>query len=675
MTIAEIISLNQKRLQEINTPYNPISGEGCFSCERKEIFISDYQYDIVRLPIKMFDEPLVKAIEDAGSFADTAIILSQKTDSKVTAENVGWAFVKLRIKYDFEFWAATFIKIKPKAKVGEDISGDCVPFILNRGQRKYLKIILDMWFNNKPIRIILLKARQWGGSTLTQIFMMWIQLIHKKQWNSVICAHVEPPARTIRGMYTIALENYPYILDDEAVEKLCMKPYEGSAKTRIVPSRGCRITIGSAEKPEGLRGEDLSLAHFSEVSSFPSTEGKKPEDLIQSIVSGIPPVPCSMIVYESTAKGVGNFFHTQWILAKQRKSAFTPVFVAWFDIESYSKPIDDYNEFIESLTEEEKLLFECGATLEHIAWYREKGSEITDKWRFVSEFPSNDIEAFQSTGSRYFNLKDVHNLRKTCHEPALVADIISDADYGEQALEGIKINANPQGHFSIWALPDDIKMYNNRYVVVVDVNRGISSGADNGIITVFDRYWMGAEMGGKPEVVAEWSGHIIVRYFIWIAVKIAKLYNDAFLVIESNTPNSIQDSGFIMASVFEEIADVYTNMYYRQSSPEDIRLGKPKKWGFNTNRTTKTQICTHHQVVLANDMYVERSLDAVNEHDTFEVKLDGTIGAVDGCNDDRVITRALGCWICYKALDPPIFADDRKLEYSTTTTIVNESTL
>ena len=42
---------------------------------------------------------------------------------------------------------------------------------------------------DKPIRLILLKARQWGGSTATQMYFAWLQFIHKVGLNSLIIAH------------------------------------------------------------------------------------------------------------------------------------------------------------------------------------------------------------------------------------------------------------------------------------------------------------------------------------------------------------------------------------------------------------------------------------------------------------------------------------------------------
>lgn len=671
--VEEYIEINAERLARLSAPYNPYSGEGCDACRRVAVDVSDGRYPTLWLPERMTGEPLVRLLSETGSFKDTARVLSGEGGAEFSPYDIMLSFIKLRIRYDFEFWAASYVRIKTKGR-DEREAESVIPFVLNRGQRKYLRTLYGMWEEGRPIRVILLKARQWGGSTLTQIFMMWIQLVHRKWWHSAICTQVENTANTVRGMFDTALRYYPYVLDDEAAGPMELRPYQGSVKTRIVSPRECCISVGSAEKPESLRGLDFSMAHFSEVALFAATDGKKPEDLIQSIVSGIPSVRDSLIVYESTAKGVGNFFHREWLRAKRHDSAFTPVFVAWFEIEMYSSPIDDYAEFIAGLTEYELRLFEWGATLEAINWYKNvKCKEIPAFWRRASEFPSNDIEAFQSTGRRFYNIDDVDRLRRGCIPPAMTAEVIADGIHGSEALSGITIKADPKGRLKVWELPDSIRMANNRYVVVVDVNRGTSEKADNGIICVLDRYWM-KEPGGKPEVVAEWAGHLIMRHFVWVAVQIAKLYHDAFLVIESNTPESSGQSGFEMESVFDEIAEYYDNMYCRTPA-DQIVAGVPRRWGFHTNRSSKYMVCTHQQKVLAEDMYIERSIDAVDEHDTFEVKENGSLGAVEGCRDDRHITRAIGVWICYNELKPPVEIPDGQPRYSTARNIANESTL
>lgn len=66
-----------------------------------------------------------------------------------------------------------------------------IPFKLNRAQRRVLNKLEKLRKAGKPIKFILLKARQWGGSTLVQIYMLWIMLVHRRNWNTVICGDVE----------------------------------------------------------------------------------------------------------------------------------------------------------------------------------------------------------------------------------------------------------------------------------------------------------------------------------------------------------------------------------------------------------------------------------------------------------------------------------------------------
>ena len=75
-----------------------------------------------------------------------------------------------------------------------------------------------------------------------------------------------------------------------------------------------------------------------------ATEGKKPEDIVRSACSGILLKPYTMIVYESTANGTGNFFHREYTAAKEGKSQFEAMFVSWFDIEQYTLAFDSDNE-------------------------------------------------------------------------------------------------------------------------------------------------------------------------------------------------------------------------------------------------------------------------------------------------------------------------------------------
>lgn len=90
---------------------------------------------------------------------------------------------------------------------------------------------------------------------------------------------------------------------------------------------------------------------------------KSPEDVIQTILGSVPREPFTVVVLESTAKGIGNFFHDTWCDAVDGKSAYTPLFVPWFEIDIYYKPFINEKqkiEFIQSMTRDELTRFYAG---------------------------------------------------------------------------------------------------------------------------------------------------------------------------------------------------------------------------------------------------------------------------------------------------------------------------
>lgn len=616
-----MIEENKRRLALISAPYDPKTGEGS-PIPRTLVEIPDSPLPKMWLPNDMLSDPTVQGLIENGFHYYISKAGLPVNDNTV---NRFWEdFSRIRNKYDYEWYARMCQTISAKGQ-GRDI-----PFTLNYPQRKYLKELEELRTAGLPIDIILLKARQWGGSTLTQLYMLWIQLVHKRNWNSVICGDIEKQSSVVAGMLSKAITLCPLWASYHT--RIRTAPYQGAQKTRIINLGNSRYSLGSAQKPESLRSEDISMAHLTEVGLWKATKGKKPEDIVQSIFGSIASGPYTMKVLESTAKGVGNFFHRTWLDAIEGKNNFKPVFIAWFDIPLYSKPIDDYQSFIGSMTEEEHALFKLGATLEAINWYRDKKKEFPEEWRLASEFPSTPGEAFQSTGRRVFKITYVQSARESC----LDAWWRGDAENGK-LIKG-------EGELEVWYLPDTETPMRDRYVVSVDVG-GVSDQADFSCIRVFDRYSM-AE-GGIPEVVAQWHGHIEHDILAWKAVHIATAYNNALLVIEANTLETEGTEGNNFEYILNEIAGSYPNLYSRTSEME-IKQGRPRRWGFHTNSSTKPMVINHLVKAFREGLYIEHCARTCDEFDLYEIKENGKeMGAVEGNHDDRVMATAIGVWVCY----------------------------
>lgn len=670
--VAAIIAENARRNAEINAKFNPVTGEGSIG-ERVLVEISDFPFTKQWLPVRMMDIPLVKQLVRCGSIEK---FLDKEMDCDYTqeaAEAVVEQFIRMRSRYDFPFWAAVYVFIKPKGG-GEDIH-----FKLNRPQRKLIERLEKMRLAGKPIRLVLLKARQWGGSTATQLYMAWLQLVHKHGLNSLIVGHVKDSSTEVKDMFDRMIEHYPvrmmYRMGEEYDDR--EPKLVGVGKTgniQRIPQRNCKIKIGTAEKPNSARGGDYNLVHLTEVGLWKATEKMTPEEIVRSATSGMLYKPYTMSVYESTANGTGNFFHKEYLAAKNGHSQYEAMFISWYEIEQnttrfesekqlaeFAKWLYENRENISVGSDREEpgtylwKLWNYGATLEAINWYVMERSKYSDHGDMASECPSDDIEAFAFSGRKVFADEDIERLRPSCKPPKYIGEIYGKWDSGAEALEHLQFRKEKNGQLWIWSdvEPDEPdEKVTNRYLVVVDVCKGLSAKADFAVIAVFDRIWM--MDGDPPSLVAQWRGHIEMDRLAWKAAQVAEYYNHAHLVIESNTletNNTRSEAEYILTL----IRDVYDNLYARESdnTSNDVREKPPVKYGFHTNRLTKGTIIHHLKTVVREQLYTERDERCLDEYAVYIETENGGYEAPDGYHDDILMTRAIGMWICYTKMDWP----------------------
>ena len=655
-----ILAENRKRVNALlDDSYNPVTGKGS-PIPRFELQLDPL--NTVYLPETMRHLPEIEDIMQYRTLREYVIVSEKEKnpERKLTLPEIEKCFVRavqalqiIRCKYDFEYWAYTFIKITDKK------SKALVPFRLRNAQRIILQALEEERAKGGTVYAILVKARQFGGSTLIQIWMMWIQTLLHENWHSSIVTDVDDQARRILNMYTIAARNYP-----DALGTVTLGNFQGSGKNRIIKERGCIISVGSMQKPDSLRSADNALVHCSEVGLWKKTQGKNPDDLVQTLLGSLAEAEDTAFIMESTAKGVGNFFHQTWV----NNESFRKIFVPWFKIELYLTRCDQKGEFIKTWDEYEWALWEMGATIQGILWYRNQLKRFRgDRWRMQSEFPSTPEEAFSSTGNKFYSPYLMQHHKKFVCPPNFIGDVFGKASTGKEALEGLSFQSNPLGKDNclwVWGLPDNKERISNRYIVSVDIG-GVWDGADFSSINVIDRY--GLLEGGAIERAATWHGHIDQIVLAWKAAQIAEFYNHALLVVECNSLKTIKEEdteGSYFISVLNEIAPYYDNLYKRQS-PERVRQGRPNLYGFHMNQSTKPSVMAKKRAYMEQDMYLEYDERAYYEACIMEIKPDGRIGNVDGKgnHDDIEVPTATALFISSMA-EPPRRIEGRPRQYN-----------
>lgn len=597
--IESVLSENRRRNEALCQPYDQLRGVGCAGERVRE-------------------EP--KVYNEGESWVPAAMV----RDAEYGGVRNQAGYVRLRCRYDFEYWAVKCVKIKDK------LTGRDIPFALNRPQRRVVALLESDRAAGRPLRLIMLKARQWGGSTLVQMYMAWIQCCLCVNHHSLICAHVKDTAASIRGMYSKLLASYPeeYWEGDARPE---FKSFERALNIREIAGRGCRVTLGSSENQEAVRGSDYAMAHLSEVAFWGDSARRRPDDFVRAVCGAVAMAPLTLIAMESTANGVGNYFHREWLRCESGRGDKRAVFVPWHEIDIYRLEVTDAAALWREMDEYERRLWDSGLTLEQIQWYHLKRREYASHSAMQAEYPGDATEAFTNTGCNVFAAEHVGRLRQQCRAPLATGDIVGAERLGRGALREARFVADALGGVELWQRP----RADRRYVVAVDIG-GRSAGSDYSVIAVLD-----STPSRLPEVVAQWRGHIDHDLLAWKAATVGMYYNKALLVYESNTLEHENTDGDPTTYILEQVAIDYPRLYYRSSVVDGQRVTRP---GFHTNRATKSMIITGLIAALRDGGYVERSAAACDEFATYESRPDGSFAARTGCHDDMLMTRAIALY-------------------------------
>ncbi len=600
MKYTELLAENHRRLALLpeRRPYDPRTGEGCCG-ERTE----------VTTPLPDLPRAFVP------------VAMTRDADYSPRLGATAWE--RLRIRHDFEYWAWRCVRIFYKTAGGEG------PFRLNAGQRRVLEVMEDDRRAGRPVRVIVLKARQWGCSTLVAVYMAWYQLVLLRNCNSLICGHVKDAATNIRSMLEYLLSQYPEELWDAdengGVRHPQLKSMGASQNMKALAGRDCRVTLATAIAPDAVRGANLSLAHLSEVAYYGATTQRSPEMLLKSIIGSVMPQPNTLVVMESTANGVGNFFHREWLRAEAGKSDKHAVFVPWSLIAEYSMDVADSDAatFFASFDAYERGLWDAGLTLQQIMWHRVTSRAYPSLDAFHAEFPFTPVEAFTLSGNHVFAPERIAELRRGTCPPAIVGEL----------SRGV-VRAESGGTLQMWEEPQD----GAYYVAAVDIG-GRSASADWSVISVLSH-------GAVPRVVAQWRGHTDHDVLADKAVALAALYNEALLVVESNTLESAGScvGGDNSLTVIDRLRESYSNLYTRPVV-DNLTGGMTTRIGFHTNRRTKSLLINTLIAAVRDGGYVERCDEACNELSTYIQHPNGSYAARDGCHDDILMTRAMALYV------------------------------
>ena len=534
---------------------------------------------------------------------------------------------------DFEYYAANLLKIKT-------IDAELKPLVFNSPQQKFWKVLTDLRKTGKLPRIIVLKARREGISTISEGI-----IFHAAHFNenteAVVISHEKDSGNKIFNMCRLFYDCLPPKL--RPMTKYSNRHQLVFANPDIKtsdrnPGLRSSIEVITAGKKDVARSAGYHLLHCSEVSSWPFAD-----EVISGLIPTIPKTPKSLIVYESTAKGIGNFFHAEWERAENGESNFYPFFLSWFDMPEYRhsfySPKERYA-FGEKLNDEEKeLTVNFSLSLEQLYWRRLTIADLKgDVELFRQEYPSTAEEAFIVSGVPVFDRKKLRVMSQKTSDPLFRGDI------GKNNLL-----PNDQGSLKIWLHPQK----NQVYSLGVDVADG-GEGGDYSCIQV----WKKLPSPYTAEQVAEWHGHLDPYNFAHVAASLGRYYNEALVGVETNAHG---------LATLNELQRDYWNLY-RSEHFDRYKNTRVNKLGWETTNRSKKMLISFMTHCIQDLSIVVHSKDLIRECMTFLRNAQGTADAQSGGHDDRVMSGMIGLFVLHQQLGEP--EEDVRVEQSEPKSII-----
>lgn len=316
-----------------------------------------------------------------------------------------------------------------------------------RVQRALRRAILDNEEVAKPSRIIVLKARREGISTIVQATFAHRAFTRRNVWAYTIAHEIEA-ASNLFNMTETMYANLPAALRPAKVS--------GNLGRQLRLANGAYLRTETARDVRAGRSGAATMLHGSEVAFWDHGD-----EVLRSILSTIPDVPGTIVVLESTANGIQGAFYKRWQSAKRGESEYQPLFFSWLEDPVYAlASVQSWEDLAALDDEEEELRVEQGASPAQIGWRRRmiRTEFDGDLDGFHQEYPSTDHEAFITSGRQFFGAGYISRFHPV--EPMARAHINGAWKKGAE----VSAQRNPQGPLWVYApkLPD------HRYVIFID---------------------------------------------------------------------------------------------------------------------------------------------------------------------------------------------------------------
>lgn len=601
-----------------------------------------------------------------------------------TREERLWILVESTLaKQDFYYFSSHYGKI-------EDWQAKVVYFLPNIAQNIILSVMAEHEELGWALMFMFLKARQLGITSLFQ-FILAHRIFF---WNNIggyTGSAEEKKSREMVGKLEFIWNNLPYWIRPRRTAYRAGELIEfGDLNSSI------NVQWGN-QKGGMARGATPTVAHLSELSTF-----LDPDQLVDaSLYLAMHENPFSILALESTANGLGNWWHRTWQyntrMDAKGLARYKPIFLPWYvgaDIyptewewrrrpapEGWKPPeyVEKHAQAALAYVRSNPLLTKAlGAEWEMSVrqkwWYYlkyEEAREMKQLHILLTELPASADEAFQNSNPSVFSIETMTSARteSTSSIPVGTFQVAGESIpsiYSDQKVTGDPILASAISmsgvHLDTFRLetverdgwPDgnpDLRLYvwewpqsGETYGIYCDPSEGVEQ--DSSVVGVIKK----ATPWHPDEQVAEWASNKVAPHDLWAYIYcLAHLYTvkdfrgdwvEPLVVIETNIAAGD-------AAQTEMMKRGYGNFYREVDLTQIGDTGpafnrRPRaikdRIGWRTTRANRPKLISLFRKMVRDGTFIVRSPYLVREMGTLEYNIDKQrIEASEGEHDDRVM--------------------------------------
>jgi hypothetical protein len=338
------------------------------------------------------------------------------------------------------------------------------------------------------------------------------------------------------------------------------------------------IVFTAATSASGIRGKSVNLLYVDETAIIPNTIA---EQFFTSVYPTISAGETTKILLSSTPLGY-NHFWKYWNDALNGRNGFVNLFIPYWEIPG----------------RDEK--------------WAEEQRKILGDLKFNQEVLCNFL------GSS-LTLIDADAIARMSSSPTILSK------------DGLDIYEKPVRELKIDGVT---KSVGHSYVIVADTAKGV--GGDYSAFTIIDITGVPYKVVGKYR-----NNKISPMLYPSVIHKIAKEYNDAYVLVEINSSEQV---AIILHEEYEYENILFVN---RNSNGQVVSAGfggGKTQLGVITDKKVKRIGCTNFKALVEENKLLIPDADIISEISTF-IETKNTYRADDGYNDDLVMTLVLFGWL------------------------------